>query len=126
MHHNSHAAQHSPWQYLHHTPSCVIPCPQVTSTLELFDSLLSLHSEVTSRSSALSGACESLVREKGSLEEFADALRARLHFFDEYEAVYAQFHAAQVGVGWVVGMGVWWVYVVALLLVRHSCGEGAA
>jgi hypothetical protein len=35
------------------------------------------------------------VKEKDALVEFADALRAKLKFFDEFEAVYAQFH--QVG-----------------------------
>ncbi len=64
-------------------------------TLEAFDALLSQHRDVVGRSRSLHASCEQLVREKEALVEFADAIRAKLRFFDEFEHVYAQFNAAQ-------------------------------
>lgn len=66
----------------------------MSSTLGVFDSLLSLHSQVASASAALSGSSEALLSQKATLCEFADALRARLRFFDEYELAASQFAAA--------------------------------
>lgn len=69
--------------------------PQVDQTVGLLDGLLSLHRDVVLRSTTLSGSCDNIIKEKASLAEFADALRARLKFFDEYEAVAGQFAAVQ-------------------------------
>jgi hypothetical protein len=51
---------------------------QVQSTLDLFETLLVQHRDVAQRSTSLYSSCEKIVREKDQLEEFADALRAKL------------------------------------------------
>lgn len=80
-----------------HSVSIAVSCCrllQVQDTLQLFDSLVEQHKEVSSSTSHLSDSCQRLLAEKASLVDFADALRTRLKFFDEYEAVAAQFAAA--------------------------------
>lgn len=67
---------------------------QVSKTLAVFDSLLSLHSQVSSSSAAMSSNTEALLAQKATLTEFAEALRARLKFFDEYELAANQFASA--------------------------------
>jgi hypothetical protein len=67
---------------------------QVSDTLGVFDALLSLHSRVSSSSQAMSSNTEALLAQKATLTEFADALRARLKFFDEYELAANQFASA--------------------------------
>ncbi|WIA18992.1 hypothetical protein OEZ85_003659 [Tetradesmus obliquus] len=67
---------------------------KVHKTLGMFDALLTLHTQVASSSQALSGSTEKLLAEKAGLTEFAEALRARLKFFDEYELTASQFAAA--------------------------------
>lgn len=67
---------------------------QVSKTLGVFDSLLSLHSQVSSSSAAMSSNTEALLAQKATLTEFAEALRARLKFFDEYELAANQFASA--------------------------------
>ncbi len=67
-----------------------LPRPQVDRTIEFFDVLLALHRDVSQRSRALHASCEQLVKEKDQLTEFADAIRTRLKFFDEFETVSAQ------------------------------------
>lgn len=68
---------------------------QVDATMESFDLLQVQHRDVAAKSRSLHGSCEALVGEKDALVHFADALRAKLRFFDEFESVAAQFHAAQ-------------------------------
>eukprot|EP00798_Chlamydomonas_sp_ICE-L_P008686 gene8686-34133_t len=68
---------------------------KVDETLHFFDSLLVQHRDVEQRSKMLYSSCEQLVKEKDQLVEFADAVRAKLKFFDEFEAVQSQFQAAQ-------------------------------
>jgi hypothetical protein len=60
----------------------------------VFDSLLSLHGQVSSSSQAMSSNTEALLAQKATLTEFAEALRARLKFFDEYELAASQFASA--------------------------------
>eukprot|EP00878_Enallax_costatus_P027744 GHUV01029894.1.p1 GENE.GHUV01029894.1~~GHUV01029894.1.p1 ORF type:complete len:320 (+),score=112.30 GHUV01029894.1:396-1355(+) len=60
----------------------------------MFDELLQLHAQVANSSQALSGSTETLLGEKQALLEFAEALRARLKFFDEFELAANQFAAA--------------------------------
>lgn len=67
---------------------------QVSKTLGVFDSLLSLHTQVSSSSQAMSSNTEALLAQKATLTEFAEALRARLKFFDEYELAANQFASA--------------------------------
>ncbi|KAG1657780.1 hypothetical protein FOA52_012858 [Chlamydomonas sp. UWO 241] len=78
-----------------HWSSCESILGQVQQTLDLFEALLEQHRDVAQRSTLLYSSCEKIVREKDQLEEFADALRAKLKFFDEFEAVYSQFSQAQ-------------------------------
>ncbi|MEW5317182.1 MAG: hypothetical protein WDW38_008507 [Sanguina aurantia] len=68
---------------------------KVDATMESFDLLQVQHRDVAAKSRQLHGSCEALVGEKDALVHFADALRAKLRFFDEFESVAAQFHAAQ-------------------------------
>ena len=55
--------------------TCIVfpksPYMQVSQTLQLFDSLLYLHQDVSTSTSTLTGACEELMAEKASLVEFA-------------------------------------------------------
>lgn len=66
----------------------------MSKTLGVFDSLLSLHTQVSSSSAAMSSNTEALLAQKATLTEFAEALRARLKFFDEYELAASQFASA--------------------------------
>jgi hypothetical protein len=66
----------------------------VSKTLGVFDSLLSRHTQVSSSSAAMSSNTEALLAQKATLSEFAEALRARLKFFDEYELAASQFASA--------------------------------
>mmetsp|Transcript_26484 Transcript_26484/g.67336 ORF Transcript_26484/g.67336 Transcript_26484/m.67336 type:complete len:817 (-) Transcript_26484:272-2722(-) len=68
---------------------------KVDQTIEYFDTLLTQHRDVSQKSKALYNSCEQLVKEKDQLVEFADAIRTKLKFFDEFETVYAQFQKAQ-------------------------------
>ncbi|GAX72672.1 hypothetical protein CEUSTIGMA_g128.t1 [Chlamydomonas eustigma] len=78
-----------------HSSSCENILSQVQQTLDMFELLLSQHRELSQRSKSLYSSCEQIMKEKEQLEEFADALRAKLRFFDEFESVYAQFNQAQ-------------------------------
>ena len=44
----------------------------------MFDTLLTQHRDVSQRSKTLYSSCEQIVKEKEQLEEFADALKAKL------------------------------------------------
>ncbi|GFR40890.1 hypothetical protein Agub_g1542 [Astrephomene gubernaculifera] len=79
-----------------HVTSCESILSKVDLTLEAFDALLSQHRDVVARSRSLHASCETIVRQKEALCELAEAIRAKLRFFDEFETVYAQFTAAQV------------------------------
>ncbi len=70
---------------------------QVDDTLEVFDALLAQHRDVSQRSRALHGSCDQLLREKDALAEFADAIRTKLKFFDEFEQVRAAWPHCSVG-----------------------------
>ena len=56
--------------------------------------MVSLHHAVGAGCADLSSGCEALLAEKAALQELADALRARLAFFDGYEKAAAEFAAA--------------------------------
>ena len=72
---------------------------QVESTLHGFDSLKAQHREVAGkRRAALHESCERLVLEKERLVEFAEAVRAKLGYYDELERLAAQFHTGVMGV----------------------------
>lgn len=58
--------------------------------LDLFERLREQHRTVATRTSALHSTCERLVAERSRLEELAGAIRAKLAYFDELEAVAAQ------------------------------------
>ncbi|PNW85826.1 hypothetical protein CHLRE_03g203750v5 [Chlamydomonas reinhardtii] len=79
-----------------HVQSCETILHRVDLTLEAFDALLAQHRDVVGRSRSLHSSCEQLVREKEALMEFAEAMRAKLRFFDEFETVAAQFAALSV------------------------------
>lgn len=66
----------------------------VKEVLDLFERLREQHRTVAARTSALHSTCERLVAERGRLEELAGAIRAKLAYFDELEAVAAQFQSA--------------------------------
>ncbi|GIL47849.1 hypothetical protein Vafri_4496 [Volvox africanus] len=78
-----------------HVASCENILAKVDLTLEAFEALQAQHRDVVSRSRSLHASCEQLVRQKEALVELAEAIRAKLRFFDEFEHVYAQFAAAQ-------------------------------
>ncbi|GIL89428.1 hypothetical protein Vretimale_18913 [Volvox reticuliferus] len=78
-----------------HVAACENILAKVDLTLEAFEALQAQHRDVVSRSRSLHASCEQLVRQKEALVELAEAIRAKLRFFDEFEHVYAQFAAAQ-------------------------------
>lgn len=61
--------------------------------LDLFERLREQHRTVATRTSALHSTCERLVAERSRLEELAGAIRSKLAYFDELEAVAAQARA---------------------------------
>ncbi len=69
---------------------CRVPCLQVASILGAFDSLLAQQAEVAARSRALASSCEALVADRERAMALAEALRTKLAFFEEFEAVLAQ------------------------------------
>lgn len=68
------------------------------STLRGFDMLKTQHRSVSAKTRALHESCERLVEEKERLIEFAEALRAKLAYFDELERIAAQFHSGVMAV----------------------------
>jgi len=46
----------------------------------MFDVLLAQHRDVSQRSKTLYSSCEQIVKEREQLEEFADALKAKLRW----------------------------------------------
>lgn len=71
---------------------------QVDSTLRGFDTLKTQHRNVSAKTRALHESCERLVDEKERLVEFAEALRAKLAYFDELERIASQFHSGVMAV----------------------------
>jgi hypothetical protein len=71
---------------------------QIDSTLRGFETLKLQHREVSAKTRALHDSCERLVAEKERLVEFADALRAKLAYFDELERIAGQFHTGMMAV----------------------------
>lgn len=84
--------------------------------LDLFERLREQHRAVAARTAALHGTCERLVAERARLEELAGAIRAKLAYFDELEAVAAQVRC---GVDW---ERCWW----GLQLCRAACCGASA
>jgi hypothetical protein len=72
---------------LRHAPPFLLPAQQV---LDLFDRLREQHRAVAGRTNALHDTCERLVAERTQLEGLAAAIRSKLAYFDELEAVAAQ------------------------------------
>jgi DNA repair ATPase RecN len=73
-----------------HLSTCDALLDTVKQILDLFERLREQHRTVATRTSALHGTCERLVAERSRLEELAGAIRAKLAYFDELEAVAAQ------------------------------------
>ena len=71
---------------------------QVEATLKLFDMLKAQHHNVSGKTRTLHDSCERLVDEKDKLAEFAEALRAKLAYFDELERLATQFHSGTMSV----------------------------
>ncbi|XP_037491030.1 conserved oligomeric Golgi complex subunit 3 isoform X2 [Jatropha curcas] len=72
---------------------------QVDETLDLFNELQLQHQAVATKTKTLHDACDRLLIEKQRLIEFAEALRSRLHYFDELENIATNFYSAKVNVG---------------------------
>lgn len=66
------------------------PSHPQNQVLDLFERLREQHRTVATRTSALHSTCERLVAERSRLEELAGAIRSKLAYFDELEAVAAQ------------------------------------
>jgi hypothetical protein len=81
-----------------HLQACSGLLDKVEATLRGFDSLKAQHREVAGKTRALHESCERLVLEKERLVEFAEAVRAKLGFYDELERLAGQFHAGVMGV----------------------------
>ncbi|KAL4857660.1 Conserved oligomeric Golgi complex subunit 3 [Chlorella vulgaris] len=77
-----------------HLATCDILLATVKEVLDLFDRLREQHRAVAGRTNALHDTCERLVAERTQLEELAAAIRSKLAYFDELEAVAAQFQSA--------------------------------
>ncbi|KAJ9183680.1 hypothetical protein P3X46_007503 [Hevea brasiliensis] len=72
---------------------------QVDETLDLFNGLQLQHQAVATKTKTLHDACDRLLVEKQRLIEFAEALRSKLHYFDELENIATNFYSAKVNVG---------------------------
>uniref|UniRef100_A0A2C9UA37 Conserved oligomeric Golgi complex subunit 3 n=1 Tax=Manihot esculenta TaxID=3983 RepID=A0A2C9UA37_MANES len=72
---------------------------QVDETLDLFNELQLQHQAVATKTKTLHDACDRLLVEKQRLIEFAEALRNKLHYFDELENIATNFYSAKVNVG---------------------------
>ncbi|KAG8657160.1 hypothetical protein MANES_03G045400v8 [Manihot esculenta] len=72
---------------------------QVDETLDLFNGLQLQHQAVATKTKTLHDACDRLLVEKQRLVEFAEALRSKLHYFDELENIATNFYSAKVNVG---------------------------
>ncbi|EIE20882.1 Sec34-domain-containing protein [Coccomyxa subellipsoidea C-169] len=81
-----------------HLTSCNHLLEKVDSTLQGFDTLKTQHRNVSAKTRALHESCERLVDEKERLVEFAEALRAKLAYFDELERIASQFHSGVMAV----------------------------
>mmetsp|Transcript_14250 Transcript_14250/g.24903 ORF Transcript_14250/g.24903 Transcript_14250/m.24903 type:complete len:1260 (-) Transcript_14250:140-3919(-) len=68
---------------------------KINATLDLGDDLIAAQKDVSARAKSISSSCDGLLREKETLCEFAEALRDKLQFFEEFEAVSAQISATQ-------------------------------
>lgn len=58
---------------------------EIDGVVSLLDDLRALHRSVGSKTQSLTSACDRLVAEERHLAEFADALRGKLEYFDEFE-----------------------------------------
>lgn len=72
---------------------------QVDETLDLFNELQLQHQAVATKTKTLHDACDRLLIEKQRLIEFAEALRSKLHYFDELENIATNFYSAKAHVG---------------------------
>ncbi|KAJ4848119.1 Golgi transport complex subunit 3 [Turnera subulata] len=72
---------------------------QVDETLDLFNELQLQHQAVATKTKTLHDACDRLVVEKQRLIEFAEALRSKLHYFDELENISSNFYSPNMNVG---------------------------
>ncbi|KAJ9168109.1 hypothetical protein P3X46_019672 [Hevea brasiliensis] len=72
---------------------------EVDETLDLFNELQLQHQAVATKTKTLHDACDRLLVEKQRLIEFAEALRSKLHYFDELENIARNFYSAKVNVG---------------------------
>ncbi|KAI3426341.1 hypothetical protein D9Q98_008714 [Chlorella vulgaris] len=76
-----------------HLATCDSLLATVKEVLDLFDRLREQHRAVAGRTNALHDTCERLVAERTQLEGLAAAIRSKLAYFDELEAVAAQFQS---------------------------------
>ncbi|XP_050217227.1 conserved oligomeric Golgi complex subunit 3 [Mercurialis annua] len=83
----------------HRIQTCDNILHQVDETLDLFNDLQLQHQAVATKTKTLHDACDRLLVEKQRLIEFADALRSKLHYFDELENIATNFYSAKVNVG---------------------------
>lgn len=56
---------------------------QTASTLAQLDFLAAAHDRIAGHTAALTSSCDTLLAEKTRLQAYADALSAKLRFFDE-------------------------------------------
>jgi len=77
-----------------HLTACQELQAKVDETLEFFGTLKLQHHEVAAKTRQLHDGCQQLVAEKDALADFAGALRRKLAFFDELEAVGSRFHGS--------------------------------
>ena len=68
----------------------------IDSVLEYLDQLRVLHRSVGSKSQSLNVSCEKLTIEERKLEGFADALRAKLEYFDEFDRLSPQCNTSNI------------------------------
>lgn len=77
-----------------HLKACDDLLATIDEVFALFDALKEGQRAVSSRTSALHVTCERLVAEQEALMQAVDAIRSKLTYFDELDAVAAQFHAS--------------------------------
>lgn len=75
-----------------HMSTCRQLQGKVDETLEFFASLKLQHHQVAAKSRQLHDSCQQLVAEEKALADFTAAVRKKLAYFDELEAIGSRFH----------------------------------
>jgi hypothetical protein len=78
--------------------ACKLLAEQSSGVLERLDSMQGCYRTVQTKTREVHEQCDSLLREKSDLVAYADAIRAKLKYFDELDQIGASFSVATVDI----------------------------